>query len=77
MRWRVPVDTARSAILVLSKNSRFPKPDALFDGRRYWPAVCAFMRWRAGMASTIEVADGEEHFDRDPARPREHIDKRS
>ena len=50
-----------AAAAVLEKDG-LPRPDPLFGGRRYWPAVRAYLDRRAGMGqpSTVPVADGEE-----------------
>lgn len=45
-----------------------PRPDRLFDNRRYWPAVRAFLDRRAGLSPTLvpdEVGfppDGKENW---------------
>ena len=47
-----------------------PTPNPLFENRRYWPAVRAFLDRRAGLihnASTLN-RDGEEHWDDDRGR---------
>lgn len=43
-RWRVSIKTARRAI---SQLPGFPPRDALFGGKRYWPAIGDFMKDRA------------------------------
>ena len=48
-RWHVGLRTAQIAICAFEKNPSFPRRDPLFGGRRYWPAVVAFMRQRAGL----------------------------
>jgi hypothetical protein len=47
-----------------------PKPDPLFDGRRYWPAVKAFLDRRNGIggASSALAPDGEENWHERRAR---------
>jgi hypothetical protein len=69
-RWHVSDKIARVAIAAFERNPRFPKRDALMAGKRYWPAVCQFMRARYGLASLPAPVDGEEHFENDPARRR-------
>ena len=52
--------------------SRHGLPNAdPFTGRRYWPAVRAFLDRRAGLRDDQPVAmDGRETFDVDAPRPR-------
>lgn len=69
-RWRVSTTTARIAIRAFERNPRFPKRDPVMGNKRFWPAVRAFMRWRYGMESPPQVADGEDHFERGPGRKR-------
>lgn len=54
----------RVAIAALDKNQRFPRKEALFGGRRYWPAVKAFLDARYGlMIAAPAHPDGEEHHE--------------
>lgn len=52
---------ANAAVLA---GSGLPAPDPLFGGRRYWPAVRAFLDRRAGLAapSPRQKVDGQEHW---------------
>ena len=56
-RWRA---TAR-----VLERAGLPLGDPLFAGRRYWPAVKAFLDRRHGLSSTSSSLqpDGEENFD--------------
>jgi hypothetical protein len=69
-RWGICDKTARRAIKALEKAGGFPKKDALFGGKRYWPAVDAFMKRRAGLSMASVPTDGEENWDDEPATPR-------
>lgn len=69
--------TARVAIRELERNRGFPKKDALFADKRYWPAVKAFLDRRSGVSlGTPFVPDGKETgpneapSDRQRSRPR-------
>lgn len=50
-RMGVPEKTARQAIQILDKDRRsgFPQKQALWGGRRYWPAVQAYLERTSGM----------------------------
>lgn len=56
--------TARTAIHTLEKHSGFPPKDPLFGGKRYWPAVQAFLDRRHGLtvAGGPFGIDGVEDF---------------
>jgi hypothetical protein len=56
-RWR-----AAASIL---ERAGLPQGDPLFAGRRYWPAVKAFLDRRHGLGSSSSSLqpDGEENFD--------------
>jgi len=69
-RWHVSDKIARIAIAAFEHNPRFPKRDVLMANKRYWPAVCQFMRWRYGLAGAPPALDGAENFAADPARQR-------
>ena len=67
-RWGVCDKTARRAMKALERAGGFPKKDPLFGGKRYWPAVDAFMKRRAGLSiSSIPTDDQEDTNDRPPA----------
>lgn len=53
----------QAAAAVLQKEG-FPAPDPLFGGRRYWPAVRAYLDRRAGLAqsSPAPTVDGVENW---------------
>lgn len=60
----IKTDQWKTAVLSLEK-SGFPKPDPLFERRRYWPACRAFLdrRYEIGQQShngTPAQPDGEE-----------------
>jgi hypothetical protein len=40
-----------------------PRPDPVFGGRRYWPAVRAFLDRRAGLGATMPVSQPETEED--------------
>lgn len=42
-----------------------PAPDPVFDNRRYWPAVKAYLDRRAGIGKNMfpGTTDGEENWD--------------
>jgi hypothetical protein len=71
-RWCVSIQMARVAILALERNDpRFPKRDQLFGGKRYWPAVKAFMDVRYGLnIRPPQVLDGPENLNAKPSDPR-------
>ena len=62
----VPVDLWRANAVVLARKG-LPEPDPLFEGRRYWPAVKAFLdrRWLLAAPSPRKKPDGEEHWEVD------------
>lgn len=62
-RWGVCDKTARRAIKALERAGGFPRKDPLFGGKRYWPAVDAFMRARAGLTIAAASTDGKENWD--------------
>lgn len=71
-RWRVSDKTARVAIQEFGRRPGFPPKDPLFGGKRYWPAVCAFMRRRAGINIGASLAPhGKENWDADPSKNRQ------
>lgn len=62
-RWQVGEKTARIAIKEFEKRRGFPPRDPLFGGKRFWPAVQAFMLRRAGISiAPSMVTDGEEDW---------------
>lgn len=69
-RWHISDKVARLAIRTFERNPRFPKRDVIMAGKRYWPAVVAFMRWRYGLGAVPAGVDGPETFENDPARKR-------
>lgn len=72
-RWRVSDKTARIAIRAFEGNPRFPNKDPLFGGKRYWPAVRAFMNARAGLNVEVpQPIDGEEHLGQATENRRRH-----
>jgi hypothetical protein len=51
------------AVSAVAEKSGLPRKDTLFGGRRYWPAVRAWLDRRAGIAEdAAPVRDGEEKF---------------
>jgi hypothetical protein len=63
-RLGVPERTARMAIRELERRSGFPRKDPLFGGRRFWPAVTAYLAKRYGIGTLSPSApDGLENFD--------------
>lgn len=58
-----------AAAATLSK-SGLPAPDPVFSGRRYWPAVKAFLDRRAGLRQDAPSStfDGEENWNEDRGR---------
>ena len=66
-RWRLSEKTARAALRGLERDPAFPRRDPLFGGRRYWPAVVAFVRRRAGVTVDAPPLNGDagivENFD--------------
>jgi hypothetical protein len=69
-RWNIGEKTARIAMAALEKHAGFPRKDPLFGNRRYWPAVCNFMRKRAGLLT--KTSQKEAIFDEDqPAKNRQ------
>lgn len=63
-RWGICDKTARRAILALERAGGFPGKDPLFGNKRYWPAVDAFMKRRAGLnIAAVKSSDGEENWD--------------
>ena len=52
------------AVAMCSRKPACRRPDPLFDQRRYWPAVRAFLDRRAGMAQSLAplTRDGEEQL---------------
>lgn len=56
--------TARMAIHALEHHNGFPPKDPLFGGKRYWPAVQAFLDRRHGLtvAGGPFGIDGVENF---------------
>ncbi len=69
-RWGVCDKTARRAIKALEKAGGFPRKDPLFGGKRYWPAIDAFMKRRAGLIVASVPTDGEENWDDEAPAPR-------
>jgi hypothetical protein len=60
----VPPAKWRANAVVLERRG-LPPPDPMFDGKRYWPAVKAFLDRRNGLGAALAPAfapDGEEHF---------------
>lgn len=60
--WGVCDKTARRAIKALERAGGFPRRDPLFGNKRYWPAVDAFMKRRAGLNVPAIATDGEENW---------------
>lgn len=59
----ISVDEWRANAVVLAR-SGLPAPDPLFSGRRYWPAVQAFLDAYNGLRrQSLEPIDGGENFD--------------
>lgn len=59
----VTIDDWRAIALVLTRKG-LPAPDPLFGGKRYWPAVKAFLDRRYGLdAPSVLAPDGIEHFE--------------
>jgi len=69
-RWGVCDKTARRAMKALERAGGFPKKDPLFGGKRYWPAVDAFMKRRAGLSIAPVSTDGQENWNDDTPAPR-------
>jgi hypothetical protein len=61
-RWGVSDKTARRAMKALERAGGFPKKDPLFGGKRYWPAVDAFMKGRNGLTVLPVETDGQENW---------------
>lgn len=64
-RLGLSTDQFKTALLAATK-SGFPMPDPLFENRRYWPAVRAWLDRRYGMGaegSTPPGLDGKENWD--------------
>lgn len=68
--WGVCDKTARRAIKALERAGGFPKADPLFGGKRYWPAIDAFMKRRAGLNVPAVSTDGEENWNDETPAPR-------
>jgi hypothetical protein len=64
-RLRHAAPQTAAAIRALSQNPRFPRPDPLFNNKRYWPAIVQFLMNRAG-ALTAEEAPKHEPTERPP-----------
>ena len=61
------------ALAGVLERSGLPRRDPSFKGRRYWPAVRAYLDRRAGLghnASPPAAEDGEEHWNDDHSRRR-------
>lgn len=59
----VTLDQWRAKALVLER-SGLPRPDPMFDGKRYWPAVRAFLDRRHGVGQDGPLQpDGQEDLD--------------
>lgn len=69
-RWGVCDKTARRAMKALERAGGFPKKDPLFGGKRYWPAIDAFMKRRAGLTVAPVPTDGQENWNDDAPAPR-------
>lgn len=70
----IPVEEWRVNAVVLARQG-LPEPDALFGGRRYWPAVRAFLDRRNGLSAPSQhpVRVSRETLDAEPEprrRPR-------
>ncbi|MGY3344694.1 MULTISPECIES: winged helix-turn-helix domain-containing protein [unclassified Bradyrhizobium] len=64
VHWGVCDKTARRAMGALEKAGGFPRKDPLFGNKRYWPAVDAFMKRRAGLnVAPVSTPDGQENWD--------------
>ena len=57
----------KAAALILGRQG-FPRPDPLFENRRYWPACKAFLDQRYGLGTPqgtgLHVLDGKEAWQR-------------
>jgi hypothetical protein len=63
-RLGVSEKVGRVAIRELERRPGFPRKDPLFGGRRFWPAVTAFLAKRYGLATIApSPPDGPENFD--------------
>jgi hypothetical protein len=63
-RLGVPEKAARVAIRELERRPGFPRKDALFGNRRFWPAVFAYLAKRYGLGTLApSPPDGSENFD--------------
>lgn len=58
-RMQVPEKTARQAIAMLDRDrtSGFPKKQALWGDRRYWPAVQAYLDRNLGLKMPLQPRD--------------------
>lgn len=67
----VPVKIGRAAIHSLDHNpqSRFPKKNPLWGGRRYWPAVLAWLNATNGMLEPDAARVAPENRTARPPRP--------
>lgn len=61
----LPTNEFKATVIVLQR-SGFPSPDPVFNNRRYWPAVKAFLDRRYGLDGSTKMLtkpDGEENWD--------------
>lgn len=61
-RWGVPERLGRALLLEFSnKHPTFPRKQELWGGRRYWPAVKAWMDTRNGLMMNAPEPRRERH----------------
>ena len=67
----LPVVLWKDTATVLERDG-LPQKDPVFDNRRYWPAVQAWLDHRAGLRQDAPplAPDGEENFDYEPSKRR-------
>lgn len=69
-RLGVSPKTAGRAIASLEAHQGFPPRDNLFAGKRYWPAVKAFLDRRSGLSIEATAKSWTENFDEPQDRKR-------
>lgn len=63
VRLNLPKDKGMQALRLLDRQPGFPKKDPLFAGKRFMPAVRAWLYARYSIKSgSPPVVDGEENF---------------
>lgn len=65
-RLGVSPKTAGKAIAALEQHQNFPPRDNLFAGKRYWPAVKAFLDQRGRLSIAPDNKTWTENFDEPP-----------